>query len=367
MNLIKNDPIQTAIIGFGLAGKFIHSPFLKTQPERFYVESILERSKSESKELFPLAKIGRSMDELLKNPKLELVVITSPNDTHFPYAKAALKAGKHVVVDKPFTIHSSEALELIEISKSVQRTISVFQNRRYDADFLTIQEILSQHILGDIHEFTARYDRYNPTIKPNAWREESQPGCGVLYDLGSHILDQALCLFGLPKTITADINQQRKGAKTPDQFDIRLDFGFTKAYLKSSMLVRELGPRYTINGTQGTFTKFGIDPQEDLLRKNQMPNEIENWGAEDPEFYGILSTEMNNEKNHKKYTSRNGHYGLYYKNLFETIRHGKELREKPEHGYNTIKLIELAEKSALEKRTIVCEGLLPITYPSLVR
>lgn len=362
MNSPLHRPIQTAVIGFGLAGKYIHSPFLKTQPEHYHVTDILERTKSESKNLFPNASIVRSLDELLKKSELELVVITSPNDTHFSYAKAALETGKHVVIDKPFTIHSEEARELIDLSKKVKRTISVFQNRRYDADFLTIQEILAQHLLGDVHEFTARYDRYNPTIKLNAWREEDQPGCGVLYDLGAHIIDQAVYLFGLPQTITADVNQQRVGAKTPDQFDIRLDFGFTKAYLKSSMLVRELSPRYTINGTKGSFVKFGIDPQEDLLRKNQLPTDIENWGSEDPEIYGTLTTEMNNEKIYKRYSSKNGDYGLYYKNLFQTIRNGKELREKPEHGYNTIKLIELAMKSNAEKRSIVCEGLLPVKY-----
>ena len=198
-----NNPINTGIIGFGVAGKFMHAPFVKTQPEHYNIIGVLERNKDESKALFPDATIARSIDELLAIPGLELVIITTPNETHFPYAKAALLAGKHVVVDKPFTITSAEALELIELAKTVDKVISVYQNRRYVSDFLTIKRVLHNKLLGEIHEFEAHYDRYRPEAKPNAWREEPTPGSGILYDLGAHLIYYAFFLFLFSEEVTA--------------------------------------------------------------------------------------------------------------------------------------------------------------------
>ena len=257
-----NDPIKTALIGFGAAGKYMHAPFLITQKENYEVVVVLERHLEESKQLFPAAKIIRSIDELLLIDEIELVIITTPNETHLPYAKAALSAGKHVVVEKPFTISTADALELIQLSKDVNKIISVYQNRRYVTDFLTIKEILHKNLLGDVHEFEAHYDRYRPEAKPNAWREENKPGSGILYDLGAHLIDQAFYLFGSPKNITADIRLQRPHARTVDNFELQLDYGFIKVILKSGMLVREPGPRYMVHGTKGSFIKYGEDPRK---------------------------------------------------------------------------------------------------------
>ena len=179
----------------------MHAPFIVTQPQNYEVTAVLERRLEESKQLFPAAKIVRSMEELLLIEDVELLIITTPNDTHLPYTKAALQAGKHVVLEKPFTINTADALELIDLSKQTGKTLSVFQNRRYVSDFLTIKEVLSKNLLGDIHEFEAHYHRYRPEAKPNAWREENIPGSGILYDLGSHLIDQALYLFGMPKLL----------------------------------------------------------------------------------------------------------------------------------------------------------------------
>ena len=170
-------------------------------------------------------------------------------------------------------------LHLVELSKTTNRVISPFHNRRYVADFRTMQQIVQQNLLGDIHEFEGRFDRYRPDPKPNAWREEAQPGSGILYDLGPHLIDQALCLFGLPKTITADIRLQRPHAKVDDFFDVQLDYGFTKVTLKAGMLVREPGPRYLIHGTKGSFIKWGDDVQEALLKQGILPAATD-WGME---------------------------------------------------------------------------------------
>ena len=182
---------------------------------------------------------------------LELIVITTPNDSHFDYAWRALEAGKHVVVEKPFTITSADAKKLIKQAEKKNRVLSVYQNRRYVSDFLTIRQLLKENKLGEIVEFEAHYDRYRPEQRPNAWREENEPGSGILYDLGAHLIDQAFCLFGLPQFITADIRIQRPHARTTDYFELWLDYGFTKVILKAGMLVREPGPRYTIHGRHG--------------------------------------------------------------------------------------------------------------------
>lgn len=360
---MSSPAIKTAIVAFGAAGKFMHAPYLKELPQCFDIIAVVERHKEESRALFPNARIVRSMEELLAMEELELVIITTPNDTHFPYAKQSLLAGKHVVVDKPFTITSSDAAELIEISKQVNKVISTYQNRRYVSDFLTIKRLLHNKLLGDVHEYEAHYDRYRPEAKPNAWREEPEPGSGILFDLGAHLIDQAFYLFGLPQEVTADIRMQRPHARTTDNFELKLGYGFLKVILKSGMLVREPGPRYMIHGTIGSFLKYGEDPQEAFLRAGKMPSQVPHFGEEDESLYGKIHTEISGHVFNEKYPSVKGNYGYYYENIFKTIREGAPLREKPEHAHNVIKLIELAHESSAKKATIKCSGFIEAPYP----
>ncbi len=357
-------PIKTALVAFGAAGRFMHAPFLVTQPGNYEMVAVLERHKEDSKTLFPNAVIVRSIEELLAIDEIELVIITTPNDTHFSYAKASLLAGKHVVVDKPFTITSADALELVELSKQTNKVISVFQNRRYVCDFITIKEILNKKLLGPVHEFEAHYDRYRPEAKPGAWREEDKPGTGILYDLGAHLIDQAFCLFGLPRAVTADLRLQRSHARAVDNFDLKLDYGFTKVILKSGMLVREPGPRYMIHGIDGSFLKFHEDPQEVFLRAGKLPTEVPHWGEESEDHYGLLHTTINGNIIKEAYPSLKGDYGYYYQNLYKTIRENAPLREKPEHGYKVVRMTELAIESNEKKCAIPCEGLMDVDYPN---
>ena len=357
----ENKRIKVGLIGFGVAAKFMHAPFLATN-DSYEVVAVLERHKNESQQLFPQATVVRNMEELLGINETELIIVTTPNDTHLPYALQGLQEGKHVVLEKPFTITSEDALQLIEATKQSGKILSVFQNRRYVSDFLTIKEVLNKNLLGTVHEFEGHYHRFRPEARPGAWREEAKPGSGILYDLGSHLIDQALVLFGLPKTITADIRMQRPHAQADDYFDLRLDYGFLKVILKAGMLVREPGPRYQIHGTKGSFIKYGEDPQEVLLRAGVLPT-APDWGVESEEIYGLLHTEINGTIVKEKYPSQTGNYGYYYQHLHDTISGKLPLREKPEHGYNTIKLIELALQSQKSKATIECAGLIDIDYP----
>lgn len=353
-------PIKTGLVGFGISAKVFHAPFLTTSDE-YQLVTVVERHKQESKNSFPYVQVVTSVEELLKDDSIELVVITTPNDTHFPYAKAALEAGKHVVLEKPFTNTSEEGRQLVEIANSSGKMLSVYQNRRYVSDFLTIEEILQKKLLGEVHTFEGHYDRYRAEARPNAWREAALPGSGIFFDLGPHLLDQVFYLFGLPQTVTADIRQQRPHAKVDDYFDVRLDYGFLKVILQGGMLVREPGPRYLVHGTVGSFVKFGEDPQEARLRAGDLPMG-DDWGKEPEQYYGLLHTVIDGQLIKEKYPSHTGNYRAYYENIYQTIRHGAPVKEKPEHGYNTIRLIELAFESHQKKCTVECTGLMQVDY-----
>ena len=352
--------IKVGLVGFGISAKVFHAPFLTTLPE-FELTTVVERSRNESQQLYPFVKVVKSIEDLIEDPEIDLIVITTPNETHVPYATLAIQGGKHVVLEKPFANSSKESLQLVETAKRSGRILSVYQNRRYVSDFLTIKELFEKKILGDVHTFIAHYDRYRAEARPHAWREEARPGSGILFDLGPHLIDQVFCLFGIPQTITADIRLQRPHSKVDDYFDLQLNFGSTKVTLHAGMLVREPGPRYMIHGNTGSFIKYGEDPQEAALRAGKLPLG-EDWGKEPETHAGLLHTEVNGSIIRENYPSQKGNFGDYYKNLYETITQGKPVKEKPEHGYNTIKLIELAVESHKKNCTIPCSGLMDIAY-----
>lgn len=343
--------ISTAVISFGISAKTFHTPFITTNPG-FSLDMVMERSGETAKDMYPNVQVVKTLEEVLNNPKIELVVIASPNTTHFAYAKAAMLAGKHVVVEKPFTNTTEEAKELVDLSESTGKICAVFHNRRYVADFLTMKSILEQGLIGEPREFFAHYDRFRPEPRTyGLWREDVLPGSGVFYDLGPHLIDQALVLFGNPLTITADIRKQKEYSKVDDYFDIRLDYGTLIVTLHSSMLVREMGPRYMMHGTKGSFIKNGEDPQEELLKAGVLPTGPD-WGKEEKENFGLLHTEKDGEIIREIFPSVQGSFGKFYQNLYNTIREGAPLQETPLHGYNVIRLIELAFESSKLKRTI---------------
>ncbi len=349
-----DNKVKAGLVGWGISAKVFHAPFLKASPH-FEVTSVLERHHQQSKEMFPDATVVAGFDDLLQQD-VDLVVITTPNDTHYPYAAQALEAGKNVVVEKPFTIHTREALQLINLAKQKNKLLAVYHNRRYVSDYFTIKKILDKKMLGDVHTFEAHYDRYRAEERPTAWREKPFPGSGILYDLGAHIIDQALTLFGLPKYITAQTKMQRPHARTTDWFEIKLDYGLLEATLKAGMLVREPGPRYLIHGAMGSFIKSGEDPQEAKLRAGEMLSD--DSGKEPEEIWGLLHTEINGNIIKEKVPSEKGDYGLFYEDVYQTLANGKPFPVKPEQAYNVIKIIELAEESNSSRCTIECEGLI---------
>ena len=351
-------PLQVGLAGFGISARVFHAPFLAAMPEEYHLHTVWERHGPQAPALYPGVRSVADTQALFEHPDIDLIVITTPNSTHADYAARALRAGKHVVVEKPFTITTGEAITLMDLASGSGRVLSVYQNRRYVSDFLTIQEVLGKGLLGRVHEFEAHYDRYRPGPKAGAWREEPLEGSGILYDLGPHLIDQAFCLFGLPDGVYADIRMERPHARAVDYFDLQLYYPGLKVILKGGMLVREPGPRYMIHGFEGSFVKFGEDPQEALLRAGVRPGGG-GWGEESPEWYGILHTEQAGKG---IYPSLPGNYGLFYRHLYATLTEGAPLRTTPAHGYNTVRLIELAMESGRRKALVEATGLLNVPY-----
>lgn len=346
-----NNPIQTAITSFGMSGLVFHGPFLKVN-SRFKVNSILERSKNSSKQMFPDAKIVRSLKEILMNPEIELVIVNTPDRFHFEMVKEVLNAGKHVVVEKPLTQKSEHAEELIQLAKEKEVVFTVFQNRRWDGDFRTVQKVLGENKIGRLIEFESHYDRYRTAVAPGTWKEEVDEYGGVLYNLGSHMIDQAFVLFGKPMAVTAHIKTVRTGGVVPDYYDIRLEYEIFSALLKCSYLVKNPGPRYTLHGEQGTFYKSGIDPQEELLKAGNLPIGKE-WGTEPPEDWGIIFYEKHGEDVEELIETLPGNYNIFYNNVYDAIRNKAELFVKPEESLEVLKIIEACVISNREKRTVL--------------
>ncbi len=348
--------IRTGLIGFGVSGQVFHAPFLTTL-EGYRLDAIVQRHDQTASRAYPGISVRKSPEEVWKDPQIDLVVITVPTSGHYSLALNALRAKKHVVLEKPITVTSREALDLIRVAREMGVVLSPYHNRRYTGDFRTIRTILKKGSLGRIVEFEAHYDRFRPGLRPGAWREQALPGSGILYDLGAHLIDQALVLFGAPGQISSSLRIQRPGAGATDYFDLRLDYPDLPIRLKSGMLVLEQGPRYMVHGDHGSFVKYGEDPQEALLRSGVSPAG-KDWGMESKEFWGILHTVQGDQQQREACPTLAGNFGDYYRDLHETITAGKPLQVRPEDGYNTIRVIELAMESHRLGKTLDCTGLL---------
>src|SRR5215218_2488632 len=340
--------INVGLIGYGMASRIFHAPFITTTPG-LNVTVVLERHSSFSKRDYPYVDIVRDVDELLIDKTVDLIVVATPNSSHFELAQRALAAGKHVIVEKPFTITSIQAKQLIQIAKEQDRILSVHHNRRWDGDFLTVQKIIGAGALGTLAEYEAHYDRFRNQAR-GGWKE-SDEGTGVLYDLGSHLIDQAQVLFGLPQMVTADIRTQREFSPIVDNFELILHYDGLKVTLKSGMLVRETLPRLILHGTKGSFVKYGLDPQEEALNNGRRPDEP-GWGTEPRSQWGRINTDIEGLHFEGAVETEPGCYQAFYRNVVEVLDGRAELAVKPEVALNTIRIIEAAMQSNLEKRSV---------------
>jgi len=342
--------IHTGIIGFGLSGKVFHAPFIHTHPG-FHLSAIVERNHQHSKEIYPYIAVVDDHHQLLNDDSIELIVIATPNKYHFSMAKECMLAGKHVVIEKPFTTSCREADELISLSEESGKKIFVYQNRRWDGDFLTIQKLLEQELLGNIIHYEAHFDRFSPELKPDAWRNENIPGGGNLFDLGSHLIDQALVLFGMPDAVRAEIKSERQESLVDDSFKLELFYPEQSVVLKAGMLVKSPGPRYFVQGSEATFTKYGVDPQENSLKAGEMPD-LEHWGVEKPECFGKI--ELNNNSGEKLLAikTESGNYMGFYDNVYEVLLKNNPIAVEPQQARDVIFIIEKAFESNVNNNVI---------------
>lgn len=286
--------LHVALIGYGGAGRIFHAPLIAGVPG-LHLACIVTRQLEAVQRDWPAVRCVASASAALADPAIDLVVIATPNDSHFELAQAALLAGKHVVVDKPCTVTLAETEALLDLARQQGRVLTVFQNRRFDSDFLALQQVIESGQLGRLVQVDSHFDRYRPAV-PARWREQNLPGAGLWFDLGPHLLDQALLLFGQPDALLLEQANVRDGARVNDWFHAVLRYdtpqGGLRVILHASTLVAEPGPRWVAHGTQGSFTKFGMDVQEDALKAGQHPQwaALPEWG-QDPQPGQVLRME----------------------------------------------------------------------------
>jgi len=344
--------VRVGLLGFGLAGQAFHAPVIRGVPG-MELACILQRQGTKSRGKYPGIRIARTVDELLSDPTIQLCAIATPNDSHFELARACLLAGRHVVVDKPFTPTLAEAEELVRLAAGRGLLIAVYQDRRWDGDFRTVQKIVESGVLGKIVEYECRYDRFRLEPKANAWRERAdQPGAGVLFDLGPHVIDQALVLFGEPLAITASAFCQRESSQVDDAFDVCLEYPGLRAMARARIIAFQPGPHFLIHGTRGSFVKYGMDPQEARLRGENVPDGLdwgEDWGEEPKDAWGTLSLAG---KPSERIRTERGDYRGFYANVRDAIEKNWPLAVTAEQALRTMRAIILAHKSSRERRTV---------------
>lgn len=352
-------PLRVAIIGYGLAGAVFHAPLIAATDGMVVsaiVTSNAERQQRASAD-FPAATILASAEHIWQNASsYDLVVAASPNRTHVPLGIAAMQTGLPVVIDKPLAPSVVEAERLIATSKSTGKLLTVFQNRRWDNDFLTVRQLLASEsdLLGQIMRFESWYQRYRPQPRSGAWRELPDPGeaGGLLFDLGSHLIDQALLLFGRPLRVYAEVQMRRPGAQVDDDTFIALEFANgTRAHLWMDVLTRIPGPRLRITGLRGMYEKWGLDPQEDDLSAGKRPGDA-GWGQEAHEHWGRLSTNVGKLHIDGPVETLPGAYETFYALLREALVSGGKPPVDPADAVATLRVIEAARESA-QKHTVV--------------
>ena len=336
--------INTALCSFGMSGLVFHAPFIHANPG-FNLYAVYERSKKTAVTIYPGILSFDSLESMLADEAIDLVIVNTPNYTHFDFAKKALLAGKHVLVEKSFTVTVEEARELIGLAKEKNKQIAVFQNRRYDSDFKTVKQVVDEGLVGDIIEAEFHFDRYKPALSPKQHKETNIPGAGLLHDLGPHLIDQALYLFGMPRSVFGLLRTVRPLSVVNDYFDITLFYQNLTVRLKSGLLVKEALPAYILHGTKGSFIKERADIQEDILKQGAKPGTA-NWGKEPESARGILNLVENGEEQRIMMPSLPGNYMEFYDGLYEAIVNNKALPVSAADGLNVMLVIEAVLRSA---------------------
>jgi len=334
--------IHVGLVGYGMASAVFHAPLIESTPG-LRLSTIVSSQPEKVHKDFPTITVVPTLEHLLAQPEITLIVIATPNEMHYDLAKQALAAGKHVIVEKPFVLHASQAEELMELAQQQQVVLSIFHNCRWNNDFLTIRHLLQQGLLGDLFTYEAHYDRYRPLVR-DRWRERAEPGAGILYDLGSHLIDQALCLFGFPQAVWADVQAQRANAQADDYFHLVLSYPKLRVILHAGSLVRASGPRFQLHGSTGSFIKSGFDSQAEALLAGKHPGDP-GWGEDPVEQYGTITMDVGKITIEGTVKTLPGCYEAFYQGIIEAILSGKPAPVTAQEATNTIKVIEAAWQS----------------------
>ena len=342
--------MNVALVGYGFAGKTLHAPLIRSVPG-MQLRTVVSSNPAKVKADLPDVAVCGSPDEAFADRAVELVVIATPNHTHFDLGRRALEAGKHVVIDKPFTATVAEAVRLIAMSESAGRLLSVFHSRRWDADFLTVRQVIASGELGQVMYFESHYDRYRPQVQAR-WRERPGPGSGIWFDLGSHLADQALELFGAPESVYADLAMQRDGAEAVDYFHVMLRYGRKRVVLHGSNLCVDSSRRFEVHGTLGSYTKRGMDTQEPALRRGEFPGGP-GWGVDpqDGTVHGVEAV--------RAVTTVPGDYREYYRAIRRAIREGGPNPVSPFGALATMAVLEAGCRSARQRKEVALERFHP--------
>ncbi len=343
-------PVKTALLSFGMSGKVFHAPFINIH-KGFQLAGAWERSKKSIQEIYPAAVSYPTLESILQDETIDLVIVNTPTYTHYEYTKAALLAGKHVIVEKAFTTTTAEAVELKELAEKQHKKLNVFQNRRWDSDFKTVKEINDAGWLGAIVEAEFRFERYKPALSPKLHKENTGPGAGLFNDLGPHLIDQALYLFGMPQALYADIRITRPLSKVDDWFEVSLQYKDKRVKLKSGLLVREPLPAFVLQGTKGSFIKSRGDVQEAELTAGKIPGGA-GWGIEPETGSGLLHTEKDGAIIREKIKTVQGNYYEYYDAVYKAITEDAPLPVTADDGINVMRIIEASVSSNSEKKLV---------------
>lgn len=341
--------IRTALCSFGMSGRVFHAPFIQLH-QGFELVGAWERSTKNLQHHYPNTKSYNTYDDLL-NDDIDLVIINTPTNSHFELAKKALQSHKHIVVEKAFTTTVLEAQELQALAQQVNKKLAVFQNRRWDSDFRTVQQIINDGWLGAISEAEFHFDRFNLNLSPKKHKEVPGAGAGIVLDLGPHLIDQALCLFGMPTKIFADIRMTRPSTAVDDYLEILLYYPTMRARLKAGYIVQEPIPAYQVHGLNGSFVKPRGDVQESNLLSGNEPN-LNSWGTENTEHQGIIHYTKEGKLIREKIVSQQGNYYHFYNAVYQSIVDNKAEPVTAKDGINVMKIIEAAVESNKTERIV---------------
>ena len=331
--------IRTGIVGFGFSAQTFHLPFLSVLPD-FELVAVVSTQRDAVREALPNAGLYHSTEEMVRDAGLDLVVITTPNDTHYEFARQVLQADCHVLLEKPIVVNSGQGLDLLRMAKQQDRILCPYHNRRWDGDFLTVQSLIKSGELGKVKVFESNFDRYTPQVRAR-WREQPGDGSGILYDLGPHLVDQALLLFGMPQSITARCQAIRSRSKTTDYFNMMLHYADKEVILSSSPFRSGIGPRFVVQGDKATFSCKGLDNQEQQLRDG-VTADCSEFGRQ--QHQGRL--EIGGAFTAKEIELEFGSYNELFTNLADAILNGGTSPVDPYDAVKVIYALELAQQSS---------------------